>query len=77
MMSGDSIELDFSENVAGVISEVIESPFGIMLKDISSTETDAENLEMMFIPMSQITRMDFLKQEQTISQKVKKKRGIT
>ena len=77
MMSGDSIEINFSENLAGVISEVIESPFGIMLKDISSTDTDAENIEMMFIPMSQITRMDFLKQEPMISQKVKNKKEIT
>ena len=55
--SGDSIEIDFPENVVGTISEVIESPFGIMLKDISSTE----NIEMTFIPMLEIAKMDFLK----------------
>lgn len=60
---GGSIEIDLSENLEGTISEVIESPFGIMLKDISSTGTDTKNIKMIFIPMSEIARMDFLKQE--------------
>ena len=65
-MTGDSVELDFSDNVVGTISEVIESPFGIMLKDTSSEDT-----KMMFLPMSEIARMDFLKCEQE-SEKEKK-----
>lgn len=54
---GDSIEMDFLNNIVGTISEVIESPFGIMLKDITSEDT-----EMIFVPMSEIAKMDFLKQ---------------
>ena len=65
ILSGDSIAVDISEIVTGTISEVIESPFGIMLKDICSTETDIKNIEMIFIPMSEMTRIDFLKKEQT------------
>jgi len=52
-----SIEMGFSESVAGIISDVIESPFGIKLEGISSTE-----IETIFIPMSEIARMDFLKE---------------
>ena len=63
MFSGDSIEMDFLKKVEGTISEVIESPFGIMLKDISSTEPEAENIEMIFFPMSEIARLDFLKKD--------------
>ena len=55
MMFGDSLELSFPEQVVGTISEIIESPFGIMLKEI-----DAEKIEMIFIPMSEIAKMDFL-----------------
>lgn len=54
---GNSIEVDFLDNIVGTISEVIESPFGIMLKDITSEDT-----EMIFVPMSEIAKMDFLKQ---------------
>lgn len=63
IFTGDSIELNLPENVVGTISEVIESPFGIMLKDISLTEAEAEKIEMTFIPMSEIAKMDFLKKE--------------
>jgi len=61
IMPGDSIEVNFPENVVGTISEVIESPFGIMLKDISLPESEAKNVEMTFVPMSEIAKMDFLK----------------
>jgi hypothetical protein len=61
MMFGDSMEMDLLDCVVGTISEVIESPFGIMLNDISSRE----KIEMIFVPMSEITRMDFLKQGQS------------
>jgi hypothetical protein len=57
--AGNSIEMDFLDEIIGTISEVIESPFGIMLKDISS-----EVVEMTFIPMSEISKMDFLKRKQ-------------
>lgn len=63
LMAGDSIKIDFLDNIVGTISEVIESPFGIMLKDTSSTMPDIENTEMIFVPMSEISRMDFLKQD--------------
>lgn len=63
-MSGNSIEVNFPENVIGTISEVIESPFGIMVKDISLPESEAKNVEMTFIPMSEIAKMDFLKRKQ-------------
>ena len=63
IFTGDSIELNLPENVVGTISEVIESPFGIMLKDISSTEAETEKIEMTFIPMFEIAKMDFLKKE--------------
>jgi len=56
---GTSVEVGFSESVAGIISKVVESPFGIMLKGFSSTE-----IETIFIPMSEIARMDFLKHEE-------------
>ena len=57
--TGDSLEIGFVDSIVGTISEVIESPFGIMLKDTSSEDT-----EIMFIPMSEISRMDFLKGKQ-------------
>jgi len=44
----------------GTISEVIQEPLGIMLTDISS-----EKLEKIFLPMSEIARIGFLKQELT------------
>lgn len=64
LSGGGSMEMDLLENLVGTVSEVIENPFGIMLKDVSSTETNTENVKMIFIPMSEIARMDFLKQEQ-------------
>ena len=59
IMSSDSIEVDLLESVIGTISEIIESPFGIMLKDIASTE----KIEMIFVPMSEISKIDFLKRD--------------
>ena len=61
MTFGDSVEMDLLDCVVGTISEVIESPFGIMLKEITSTE----KIEMVFVPMSEITKMDFLKKGQS------------
>jgi len=61
MVFGDSLELNFPENIVGIISEIIESPFGIMLKDISLPESEATKVQMTFIPMSEIAKMDFLK----------------
>jgi hypothetical protein len=59
-LTGDTaFQTVFAENFTGTISEIVESPFGIMLKDILFT-TDA-NIEKMFIPMSEITKMDILK----------------
>ena len=59
IFTGDSVELNLPENVVGTISEIIESPFGIMLKDISLPESEAKNAQMTFIPMSEISKMDF------------------
>ena len=44
----------------GTISEVIQEPLGIMLTDISS-----EKFEKIFLPMGEITRIGFYKQELT------------
>jgi len=63
LIFGDSVELNLPENVVGTISEIIESPFGIMLKEISLPESEAKTVEMTFIPMSEIAKMDFLKKE--------------
>lgn len=36
----DSLETNLLEIVEGVISEIIESPFGIMLKDLSLSDSE-------------------------------------
>lgn len=60
---GGTVKMSFPSKVEGTISDIVERPFGIILKDISSTESETENVEMMFIPMSEISRIDFLKKE--------------
>jgi len=54
--TGDSIEMNLLDIVEGTISDIIENPFGVMLKELSVEP----KIEMMFIPMSEISRMDFL-----------------
>jgi hypothetical protein len=45
----------------GTIEDVVESPFGVWLKDVSvSDETD---IERVFIPMSEITRIYFFRKQ--------------
>jgi len=59
-LTGDTaFQTVLADNFTGTITEIVESPFGIMLKDISSA-TNAD-IEKTFIPMSEITKMDILK----------------
>ena len=54
-----SIELNLVDSLTGTIDDVIENPLGILLKDLIGTNT--KNVDMTFIPLSEITKMDFLK----------------
>jgi len=60
--TNDFIETDCLQSIEGVISEIIESPFGIMLKDLSLSDPDGKNIETVFIPMSEIAKIEFFKQ---------------
>lgn len=55
--------MGFSDNLIGTISEVVENPFGIMLTEICQTGENTANVEKMFIPMSEIIKMDIFKKE--------------
>jgi hypothetical protein len=54
--------MDLPENLTGTIIEVVENPFGILLKDVSIPED--KEVEGAFIPMSEISKMYVLKKEQ-------------
>ena len=59
-----TLKTDFLENLIGTIVDVVESPFGILLKDISLAGSEnTEIIEGAFIPMSEITKMYIFKKE--------------
>lgn len=63
-IAGDtSFEMSLAENLIGTVSDIIESPFGIMLKDISSEKPELKDVENVFVPMSEITQMHIFKKK--------------
>ena len=60
--SNTIFKMDLPENLTGTIIEVVENPFGILLKDVSIPED--KEVEGAFIPMSEISKMYVLKKEQ-------------
>ena len=58
-----TLKMDFSDSLLGTVSDIVESPFGILLKDISVAGENTELIEHMFIPMSEITKMYIFKKE--------------
>jgi hypothetical protein len=63
-IGGDiSVKTAFLENLIGTIDDVVENPFGILLKDVSLVTEETENVGGAFIPMSEITKIYFFKKE--------------
>jgi hypothetical protein len=58
-----TFKMNFSENLIGTVKEVIESPFGILLADVSVAGEKTELIENTFIPMSEITKLHIFKKE--------------
>ncbi|MGD0496504.1 MAG: hypothetical protein ABSB28_10805 [Candidatus Bathyarchaeia archaeon] len=56
-----SIKTNFLDTVIGTIEDVVESPFGIWLKDVSIPEE--KEVEGAFIPMSEIARIYSLRKK--------------
>ena len=58
-----TLKMNFLENLIGTIVEIVESPFGILLRDISLAGEKTDIIENVFIPMSEITKMYVFKKE--------------
>jgi hypothetical protein len=73
---GEIMEKGASPMAEGILVEVVESPFGLMLKDVALWETDKlqrqfqaqatdapkpeVDIKQMFVPMTAVSRIDFL-----------------
>ncbi len=63
-LGGDTtINMNFSDNLIGTVTDIVESPFGILLKDVCIASEKTELIEKTFIPMSEITRIHIFKKE--------------
>jgi hypothetical protein len=63
---GTSIQQNWSDTLIGTIQDVVESPFGIWLKDVSISQggkEDEKEIEGAFIPMSEIMRIYSLRKK--------------
>lgn len=58
-----TIEMNLLDNLIGTVADVVESPFGILLKDICIAGEKTEIIDRTFIPMSEITKMHIFKKE--------------
>lgn len=61
-----SIGLNLVDSLTGTIDDIIENPLGLLLKDLTGINT--ENIDKAFIPLSEITKMDFLKPAMAVSE---------
>jgi hypothetical protein len=56
-------KMNVLENLIGTVADVVESPFGIMLKDVCIAGEETAIIDRIFIPMSEITKMYIFKKE--------------
>jgi hypothetical protein len=57
------VEMSLLDNMIGTVADVVESPFGILLKDVCIAGEKTEFVDRTFIPMSEITKMHIFKKE--------------
>jgi hypothetical protein len=60
---GSALEELCPDAIAGIIEDIVENPFGILLKNVSVPE--GKDVESVFIPMSEILRIYFYKKSKT------------
>lgn len=58
-----TVELSLLENLIGTVADIVESPFGILLKNVCIAGENTEIIENTFIPMSEINKMHIFKKE--------------
>jgi hypothetical protein len=58
-----TVEMNILDNLIGTVADIVESPFGILLKNVCIAGEKTTIIDMTFIPMSEITKMNIFKKE--------------